>query len=103
MFAQSEKFTILPIGYEHTSPILAQYQHHVQIQQVLDNIRHAPDFALVSHDKRSVYLVEVSTGIECKKKNYWQLQRRWQSGGTPVIYFLFQPTTFISPPATRLS
>lgn len=59
MFSVSEKLTILPIGYEHTTPILAQYQHHVQIKQVLDNIRHAPDFALISQDKTQVYLVEV--------------------------------------------
>jgi hypothetical protein len=59
MFGVSEKLTILPIGYEHTTPILAQYQHHVQIKQVLENIRNAPDFALISQDKKSVYLVEV--------------------------------------------
>ena len=59
MFRISEEFTVLPIDYEHTTPELAQYQHHVQIKKVLDNIRHAPDFVLISQDKTKVFLVEV--------------------------------------------
>ena len=59
MFRISEEFTIIPLGYEHTTPILAQYQGHAQIKEVLDNIRSAPDFALISQDKSQVYLVEV--------------------------------------------
>ena len=39
--------------------MLAQYQHHLQIKQVLNNIRNAPDFALLSHDRTRVFLVEV--------------------------------------------
>ncbi len=35
MFRVSEEFMILPLGYEHTTPILAQYQHFVHIQKVL--------------------------------------------------------------------
>ncbi len=59
MFRKSDEFTILPIGYERTTPELAQYQHHVHIKKVLDNIRNAPDFALISQDKSRVFLVEV--------------------------------------------
>ena len=59
MFQEAGEFTVLPIGYEHTTPILAQYQHFVEVQKVLENIRNAPDFALISQDKKQVYLVEV--------------------------------------------
>jgi hypothetical protein len=59
MFREAGKFEIIPIGYEHTTPELAQYQHQVHVKQVLNNLRDAPDFALVSSDKKSVYLVEV--------------------------------------------
>jgi len=59
MFKVEEKFTILRLGYEHTLPELAQYQHHVHVQKVLENIRNTPDFALISQDKSQVYLVEV--------------------------------------------
>jgi hypothetical protein len=59
MFRSSGEFTVLPLGYEHTTPILAQYQHLIKIKQVLENIRNAPDFALISQDKKDVFLVEV--------------------------------------------
>ncbi len=51
MFIASNKFTVIPIGYAHTIPELAQYRHHIQIQQILNNIRNAPDYALISQDK----------------------------------------------------
>lgn len=59
MFRESGKFTILKAGYENTLPELAQYHHLVEVQKVLDNIRHSPDFILISQDKTEVYLVEV--------------------------------------------
>ena len=59
MVRTSDEFTILPLGYEHTTPMLAQYQHHVQIKQVLENLRNAPDFALLSTDRTRVFLAEV--------------------------------------------
>jgi hypothetical protein len=43
MFRKSEEFTVIPFGYEHTTPMLAQYQHILEVKQVLENIRHAPD------------------------------------------------------------
>lgn len=64
MFRVSGEFTIIPLGYEHTTPILAQYQHLAHIQKVLDNIRHAPDFALISQDKTKVFIVEVKYRVE---------------------------------------
>lgn len=49
----------MPLGYERTTPILAQYQHLVHVQKVLENMRHTPDFPLVSEDKTKVFLAEV--------------------------------------------
>jgi hypothetical protein len=59
MFEEGKEFDVLPLGYEQTTPILAQYQSLLIVQQVLKNIRHAPDFALISHDHKKVFLVEV--------------------------------------------
>src|ERR1044072_7473302 len=59
MFQESGKFTILRSGYEYTLPELAQYQHLAEVKAVMDNIRNAPDFILVSQDKKEVHLVEV--------------------------------------------
>jgi hypothetical protein len=59
MFRESGRFTILHSGYEYTLPELAQYQHLAKIKAVIENIRNAPDFVLVSQDKEEVHLVEV--------------------------------------------
>lgn len=90
MFRTSEEFTIIPIGYEHTIPELAQYQKHVQIQKVLENIRLAPDFALISQDKTKVFLIEVKYRLEFTKEEMLNLAStlfpRWN------LCFLFVAT-----------
>ena len=55
MFREEGEFTILRLGYEYTSPQLAQYKNHIEVQQVLNTIKSAPDFALISHDKKRVF------------------------------------------------
>ena len=59
MFQELNEFTVIPTGYEYTHPELAQYQDLLQIKDVIENIRSAPDFVLISKDKSKVYLVEV--------------------------------------------
>ena len=59
MFRESGRYTILHSGYEYTLPELAQYQNLAEIRTVIENIRNAPDFVLVSQDKKEVYLVEI--------------------------------------------
>ncbi len=59
MFREAGEFTILRLGYEYTTPELAQYQNLIRIKRVLENLRHTPDFALISHDKSRVFIVEV--------------------------------------------
>lgn len=58
MFCEEGEFTVIPLGYEHTTPLLAQYQEYLEVKQVLENIRSTPDFALVSHNEKKVFLVE---------------------------------------------
>ena len=59
MFRTSGRFDIIPFGYETTLPQLAQYQNNLKIKEVLDNIKHSPDFVLISHDRTAAFLVEV--------------------------------------------
>lgn len=33
MIKHEERFTVIPFGYEHTMPLLAQHQHHVQLKK----------------------------------------------------------------------
>ena len=59
LFRSTGRFTVIPFGYEYAFPELAQYQDSLANREVLDNIRTAPDFALISQDKKDVHLVEV--------------------------------------------
>lgn len=59
MFRATHKYTIIPLGYEKTTPMLAQYNGHPRVRHVLENIRNAPDFALLTENKDDVLLVEV--------------------------------------------
>jgi hypothetical protein len=61
MFRETGKFTVLRFGYEYMQPVLAQYRQdlHSAGLKTLENIENAPDFGLLTEDKRSFYLVEV--------------------------------------------
>jgi hypothetical protein len=60
MFRDQEGYTIIPFGYEYTVPQLSQCANaSQQAKRVINNIKHAPDFALVSTNNQNVYLVEV--------------------------------------------
>ncbi|MDO8663433.1 MAG: hypothetical protein Q7K28_01155 [Candidatus Wildermuthbacteria bacterium] len=82
MIREEKRYTVIPFGYEHTMPTLAQYRNLVKIQRVIDNISNAPDFALISEDKANIYLVEVKyqskLNVEELKKYAEKLSKRWE-------------------------
>lgn len=82
MMRKEDRYTIIPFGYEHTMPTLAQYRSLAEVQRVIDNIADAPDFVLISHDKTRVYLVEIKyqnkLNIEDLKEYAKKLIERWE-------------------------
>jgi hypothetical protein len=59
MFREAGKYTVIPFGYESVMPELMQYTRQAEYKDLLENVRNAPDFALVSHNPKEVFLVEV--------------------------------------------
>lgn len=55
----SRTFTVIPFGYEKTTPELAQYQELIKNYETLTVIKQSPDFILIKNDKTKVYFVEV--------------------------------------------
>jgi len=98
MFRTSEEFTIIPLGYEHTTPILAQYQHHLQIQKVLENIRNAPDFVLLSQDKEKAFLVEVKYRTEFTKEDILEIAKNTLREWDPSYLFVASRDKFYFDP-----
>lgn len=102
MFRESGRYTILHSGYEYTLPELAQYQHLAEIKAVIENIRNAPDFVLISQDKREVYLVEVKYRrrwyAEELKKICEETLKTWH----PCWLFVASPDGFFFEPCSTV-
>jgi len=61
-------FTIIPFGYEKTTPELAQYRELIKNQETLTVIKQSPDFILIKNDKTEVHFVEVKYRREFNEK-----------------------------------
>lgn len=82
MFRRMEGYTVIPFGYESIIPELVQYAEREDRNGLIENIRNAPDFALISHDPKQVLLVEVkyraSMDIEEIKKTAKRICEQWK-------------------------
>ena len=94
MFRETRKYDILPLGYEHVVPELAQYHKLAKVQQVLENISHLPDFVLVSNDKKDVHLVEVKYRTHPSEAENLKIAEKMLSRYNSVFLFLATPDKF---------
>jgi hypothetical protein len=94
MFRETENYDILQLGYEHITPELAQYQHLASAKQMYENIRHIPDFVLVSKDKRDVYFVEVKYRSHPSEEENLQIVEDILKHYNFVFLFLATPEKF---------
>lgn len=94
MFRNGRQFTVIPFGYENTFPEMAQYANMADDKEVFETIRNAPDFAIVSHNKREVYLVEVKYRSNLYDKNVGEMAEKIQSKWKSVKLFIATPTGF---------
>lgn len=94
MFRNGHKFTVIPFGYENTFPEIPQYANLANDKQAVEIIRSAPDFALVSHDKKEVYLVEVKYRSILSEKYVLEMAEKIQSRWKSVHLFITTPEGF---------
>ncbi len=59
MFRRTDGYIVIPFGYEKIIPDLIQFTTVSDRNGIIDNIRNAPDFALVTLNPKEVRLVEV--------------------------------------------
>jgi hypothetical protein len=102
MFRESGKFTVLKFGYENTIPELAQYQHLAHVKSVLENIRNAPDFVLISQDKSEVYLVEVKYRTKRDPKELKDVAEKNLITWNPSWLFVASPDGFFFEPCNTV-
>lgn len=103
MFQEPGKFTILHSGYEYTLPELAQYQHFAEVKAVMENIRNAPDFILVSQDKREVHLVEVKYRSVLNSEDTKKLAEKLLESWNPSWLFIATPNGFFFEPCNKIA
>lgn len=94
MFRKIGNFTVIPFGYESVQPELMQYSHLAKYKQIFDNIRTAPDFALVSHDKKEVFLVEVKYRTNHNSADMKEMAHKIQERWKLVRVFVATPEGF---------
>ncbi|MEI7689319.1 MAG: hypothetical protein WCI91_04025 [Candidatus Nomurabacteria bacterium] len=94
MFRGSNNFTVIPFGYENTFPEIVQYANLANNKKVFETIRNAPDFALVSHDKRDVYLVEVKYRHNLTNEHIQEIAEKIHNRWKSVQLFIATPGGF---------
>lgn len=82
MFRTTGKYTVIPFGYESSMPALQQAAKRANEQEILETIKNAPDFALISHDPEAILLVEVKYRLRMDLENYQatalKIVERWK-------------------------
>jgi hypothetical protein len=103
MFRESGNFTILHAGYEYTLPELAQYQHLTEVKAVIENIKNAPDFVLISQDKKEVYLVEVKYRKNRYPDKIKEIAEKTLEIWNPSWLFIASPDGFFFEPCNTVA
>lgn len=102
MFRESGRYTILHAGYEYTLPELAQYQHLNEVKAVIENIRNAPDFVLISQDKTEVHLVEVKYRSHRNSQELSKIASSILNTWNPCWLFIASPDGFFFEPCNTI-
>ena len=82
-------FTVLEFGYEKVIPELFNKNlESKDVKAIRDIIRHAPDFAVINTQKRSVHLIEVKYQRKLSKKYVLEDARRMHQSWNPSYIFI---------------
>lgn len=102
MFRESGRLTILKFGYENTSPELAQFQHRLKNKKILDKIRHAPDFLLITEDKTEAYFIEVKFRSALHPPQIKEIAQQVLNQADPSWLFVATPKGFFFDPCNTI-
>lgn len=95
MFREQGEYTVIPFGYENILPeIFPQCNNFEGAQRAIDNIRHAPDYTLISAKKEKVYLVEVKYRKELNLEEIKNIAAKQIQRWHPSCIFVATQTGF---------
>ena len=87
-------FTILAFGYESVLPELAHRQKDMHIQETMEIIRRAPDFAVINNESHDVHLIEVKYMMRPRTEWILKAADRMFKSWKPSYLFLATPDGF---------
>lgn len=90
MFREGGKNTVIPFGYEKTFPeLLYSYKSSNKGKRgVMKNIKNAPDYAIISEDKKSIYLVEVKYRAKFDENEIRSIAKDQEKRWSPSYMFV---------------
>lgn len=87
-------FTILAFGYESVLPELAHRQRDMQIEETMEIIRRAPDFAVINNESHDVHLIEVKYMMDYRADRILKAASLMYESWKPSYLFLATPDGF---------
>ena len=90
------EFTVLSFGYEKVLPELAQRQRTIKIEETMEIIRTAPDYAVINHKTKEVHLIEVKYRSRLRGEDTMKLAERMLSSWKTAHLFIATPEGFYS-------
>lgn len=88
MISEAKRFIVLPTGYEHTVPVVAQSLSELHNHQSLHQMRSTPDFLLVSRDNQEAFYVEVKYRSEFHHSEVIELATKLEEQWSGSYLFL---------------
>lgn len=102
MMRKTERFTVIPFGYEKKTPELANQNGTLNNNEAIKVIKKSPDFVLIDNDKHDVYLIEVkfqtNKNTDYTLKDAQGIYDTWK----PAYMFLATPEGFYFDPVKKI-
>jgi hypothetical protein len=94
MLRDAGGFTILAFGYESVLPEIAHRQHDLQMEETMEIIRRAPDFAVINNKNHEVHLIEVKYMMHITQDWVFKAATRMYESWKPSYLFIATPERF---------
>lgn len=94
MLRDTGNFTILAFGYENLLPELVHRQQDIPMQETMEIIRRAPDFAVINNNSHDVYLIEVKYMMQPTPEKILEVANKMVASWKPSFLFLATPDGF---------
>lgn len=102
MMRKTERFTVIPFGYEKKTPELASHSGTLNESEAIKVIKRSPDFVLIDNERHDVLLVEVKFQTNKSLINTLNSAKQICDTWKPAYMFLATPEGFYFDPVKKI-